>query len=95
MVIYQQLAAFASYGFPESHALAFALLVYVSAYLKVYYPAQFYCALLNSQPMGFYSPEVIINEAKRQRVEIRPVDVQWSRGDCLIEDGTYDWACAM
>ncbi len=54
--IYQQLAAFASYGFPESHALAFALLVYVSAYLKVYYPAQFYCVLLNSQPVGFYSP---------------------------------------
>ena len=85
--IYRQLAAFAAYGFPESHALAFALLVYVSAYLKVYYPAYFYCALLNSQPMGFYSPEVIVNEAKRRGIEIRPVDIQQSWSDCAIEDG--------
>ncbi len=85
--VYRQLAAFASYGFPESHALAFALLVYLSAYLKVHYPAQFYCALLNSQPMGFYSPEVIINEAKRRGIEIRPVDVQQSWSECSLEDG--------
>ena len=85
--VYRQLAAFASYGFPESHALAFALLVYLSAYLKVYYPVHFYCALLNSQPMGFYSPEAIINEAKRRCIEIRPVDIQHSWSECVLEDG--------
>ena len=84
--VYDQLAAFAAYGFPESHALAFALLVYLSAYLKVHHPVQFYCALLNSQPMGFYSPEVIVNEAKRRGIEIRPVDVQRSWSECVIED---------
>ena len=87
--IYQQLSAFASYGFPESHALAFALLVYLSAFLKVHFPVHFYCALLSSQPMGFYSPEVIVAEARRRGIEVRPVDVQHSFAECVVEEGRH------
>jgi len=83
--IFKQMAAFADYGFPESHAASFALLVYVSAYLKVYFPREFYCALLNAQPMGFYSPSSIIYEAQRKGIEILDIDVTRSVWDCTIE----------
>jgi len=83
--IFDQLAAFADFGFAESHAASFALLVYVSAYLKVYYPPEFYCSLLNAQPMGFYSPSSIVYEAQRRGVTIRPVDVSKSSFDSTIE----------
>ncbi|HOZ07016.1 MAG TPA: error-prone DNA polymerase [candidate division Zixibacteria bacterium] len=83
--IFDQLAAFADFGFAESHAASFALLVYVSAYLKVYYPQEFYCSLLNAQPMGFYAPSSIVYEARRRGVMILPVDVSRSRFDSTVE----------
>ena len=85
--IFNQISAFADYGFPESHAASFALLVYASAWLKLYYPAEFACALLNAQPMGFYAPGTIVEDAKRHGVEVRSVDVMRSDWDCTIEDG--------
>ncbi len=83
--ICKQLAAFADYGFPESHACAFAALVYISAYLKRHHPAEFTCALLNAQPMGFYQPAVIVNDARRHGVPVLPADVTRSRADCTLE----------
>ncbi len=82
--IYKQLAAFAEYGFPESHAASFALIVYISAYLKLHHPAAFYCALLNCQPMGFYQPAVITNDAHRHDITILPVDINHSRSQCVV-----------
>ncbi len=84
--IFNQISAFADYGFPESHAASFALLVYASAWLKLYYPAEFACALLNAQPMGFYAPGTIIEDAKRHGVEVRGVDVTKSDWDCTLEE---------
>ncbi len=78
--IYQQILGFGDYGFPESHAASFALLVYVSAWLKHHQPAAFFAALLNSQPMGFYAPAQLMREAQRQGVEVRPVDVRRATG---------------
>jgi error-prone DNA polymerase len=83
--IFNQISAFADYGFPESHAASFALLVYASAYVKLYYPAEFACALLNAQPMGFYSPGTIVEDARRHGVEVRGVDVMASGWDCTLE----------
>ena len=83
--ICKQLAAFADYGFPESHACAFAALVYISAYLKRHHPAEFTCALLNAQPMGFYQPAVIVNDARRHGVPVLPADVTCSRANCTLE----------
>ena len=83
--IYQQLLGFAGYGFPESHAASFALLVYASAWLKRYHPAAFACALLDSQPMGFYSPHTIVEDVKRAGVEVRGVDVMSSDWECTLE----------
>ncbi|UCE89849.1 MAG: error-prone DNA polymerase [Pseudomonadota bacterium] len=83
--IYQQIQGFGEYGFPESHAASFALLVYVSAWLKHYEPAAFACALLNSQPMGFYAPSQLLQDAQRHGVEVRPVDVNVSKWDCDLE----------
>ncbi len=83
--IFNQISAFADYGFPESHAASFALLVYASAYFKLYYPAEFACALLNAQPMGFYAPGTIVEDAKRHGVEVRGVDVMRSGWDCTLE----------
>ena len=83
--IFMQLSAFADFGFAESHAASFALLVYVSCFLKVYYPVEFYCALFNSQPMGFYSPSTILYEAKRRGVRFLPLDVTISSWDCTVE----------
>lgn len=85
--IYQQILGFGSYGFPESHAASFALLTYVSCWLKCHEPAAFFAALLNSQPMGFYAPAQLVNEARRDAVEIRPVDVRVSDWDCTLELG--------
>jgi error-prone DNA polymerase len=76
--IYQQILGFGEYGFPESHSASFALLVYVSAWLKCHHPAAFCCALLNSQPMGFYAPSQLVQDARRHGVDIYPVDVQVS-----------------
>ena len=81
--ILKYLTAFANYGFPESHSASFALLVYASAYLKHYYAPEFYAALLNAQPMGFYSPATIINDARRHGV--RPVDLAHSEWNCTLE----------
>jgi error-prone DNA polymerase len=83
--IYQQINAFADYGFPESHAASFALLVYASAYLKHYYAPEFTCALLNAQPMGFYAPGTIIEDARRHGVQVRPVDLRISEWDSTLE----------
>lgn len=85
--IFSKLESFAEYGFCKSHAAGFALLVYQSAWLKHYYPAEFYCALLNNQPMGFYTPEVIVGDARRHGVMVLPVDVNRSDGLCTVESG--------
>jgi error-prone DNA polymerase len=79
------IASFALYGFPESHAASFALLAYASAYLKVHYPAAFYAALLNNQPMGFYHPSTLVKDAQRRGVRFHPIDVQQSDWDCTVE----------
>jgi error-prone DNA polymerase len=83
--IFEQIKGFGEYGFPESHAASFALLVYVSAWLKRHEPAAFYCGLLNSQPMGFYSPSQLIQDARRHGIEIRPVDVHHSEWESTLE----------
>jgi len=83
--VFEQIRGFGSYGFPESHAASFALLVYCSAWLKCHYPAAFTCALLNSLPMGFYGPAQLIGDAKRHGVRVLPVDVQHSVWDCTLE----------
>ncbi len=83
---FKQIEGFGSYGFPESHAASFALLVYVSAYIKKYHPAAFACALLNSQPMGFYAPAEIVRDALEHDVEVRHVDVNFSEWDNRLED---------
>jgi error-prone DNA polymerase len=85
--IFNALKGFAEYGFCKSHAAGFALLCYQSAWLKKYYPAEFYAALLNNQPMGFYNPEVVVNDARRHGVPILPVDVNKSKGRCTVEEG--------
>ena len=83
--IYQQIQGFGEYGFPESHAASFALLVYVSSWLKCHEPAAFACALLNSQPLGFYSTSAIVQDARRHGVELLPADVQVSDVDSKLE----------
>ena len=79
-----QLRAFANYGFPESHAASFSLLVYASAYLKRYFAPEFYCAILNAQPMGFYSPASLIRDAQRHGIEVLPPDLAHSVWDCIL-----------
>ncbi|HET9701771.1 MAG TPA: error-prone DNA polymerase, partial [Burkholderiales bacterium] len=83
--IFKQILGFGEYGFPESHAASFALLVYVSAWLKCHHPAAFAAALLNSQPMGFYSPSQILQDARRHGVAILPADAAASKWDCTLE----------
>ncbi|MBP2646424.1 MAG: hypothetical protein H6Q77_48 [Gemmatimonadetes bacterium] len=83
--IYQQINAFADYGFPESHAASFALLVYASAYLRHYYPPEYTAAILNAQPMGFYSPGTLVEDARRHGVEVKPVDALRSGWDATLE----------
>jgi error-prone DNA polymerase len=83
--IFKQLEGFGSYGFPESHAASFALIAYASSWMKCHHPDVFCCALLNSQPMGFYAPAQIVRDAQQHGVEVRPVDVNHSRWDCTLE----------
>lgn len=83
--IAKAVGSFALYGFPESHAISFAHLAYASAYLKVHRPTEFYAALLNNQPMGFYSPATLVKDAARHGVKVRPVDVLRSEWDCVID----------
>jgi error-prone DNA polymerase len=85
--LFAQISGFGQYGFCRSHAACFALLAYQSLWLKRYHAAPFYCALLNNQPMGFYSPAVVANDARRHGVAILPVDVHWSQVRCTIEEG--------
>ena len=85
--IFEQIKGFGSYGFPESHAASFALLTYASCWLKCHEPAIFACALINSWPMGFYSPDQILQDARRHHIEIRPVDVCHSDWECSLEPG--------
>ena len=85
--IVRSITSFALYGFPESHAASFALLAYASCYLKAHYPAAFYTALLNCQPMGFYSPAVLVKDAQRHGIRVRPIDVQFSDVRCKVETG--------
>jgi len=82
---FAQIEGFGSYGFPESHAASFARLVYISAWLKCHHPAVFTCALLNSQPMGFYAPAQLVRDAREHGVEVRPVSVNHSLWDCTLE----------
>ena len=83
--VFEQIRGFGEYGFPESHAASFALIAYATAWLKCHYPAEFACALLNAQPMGFYAPATIVEDAKRHHVVVRPIDVQTSDWDCALE----------
>ncbi|MEN8129277.1 MAG: error-prone DNA polymerase [Pseudomonadota bacterium] len=83
--IFKQIKGFGDYGFPESHSASFAHLAYVSAWLKRHHPAAFTCALLNSQPMGFYAPAQLVQDARRHGVEILPIDVRYSDRDCTLE----------
>jgi len=84
--ICHQIEGFGEYGFPESHAASFALLVYVSAWLKCHHPAAFCCGLLNSQPMGFYTPSQLVQDARRHGVNVRGVEINASQWDCHLED---------
>jgi len=86
-MLFEQIKGFGEYGFPESHAASFALLVYASAWLKVHHPAAFACALLNSQPMGFYSPASIVRDAREHGVRVLPIDVAHSEVDSSLEEG--------
>ncbi|WP_274380521.1 error-prone DNA polymerase [Cognatilysobacter segetis] len=83
--VFEQIKGFGSYGFPESHAASFALITYMSCWLKCHEPAAFAAALLNSQPMGFYSPSQIVQDARRHGIEMRPVDIRYSDWDCSLE----------
>ncbi len=94
--VYRTIEGFANYGFPESHAASFALLTYASCYLKRHHPDVFACALLNSQPMGFYPPRVLINDAQRHGVNFRPLDIQQSNYDFTLEsDPDSLWSHAV
>jgi len=83
--LFEQIKGFGSYGFPESHSASFAGIVYASCWLKAHEPAAFACALLNSQPMGFYSASQIVQDAQRHRIRVHPVDVRYSDWDCTLE----------
>jgi error-prone DNA polymerase len=85
--IYDKLAGFSGFGFPKSHSAAFALLAYQSAWLRHYYPAEFLCALLNAQPMGFYPPASLVRDGQRRGVEVLPPDVNSSAATCANQDG--------
>ena len=93
--LFRQLEGFGSYGFPESHAVSFALLAYVSAWIKCHHPAVFLAALLNSQPMGFYAPAQLVSDARAHGVEVRPVDVNRSDWDSTLERRLADGRLAV
>ncbi len=88
--VFDQIRGFGEYGFPESHAASFALIAYATAWLRCHYPDVFTCSLLNAQPMGFYTPATIVDDAVRHGVEVRPVDVTASDWDCTLEPGPGD-----
>ncbi len=92
--LFEQMKGFGAYGFPESHAASFALLVYISAWLKRHYPAAFYCALLNSQPMGFYSSSQLIQDARRHAIEVHPISIHHSAWAHTLEKTATD-DCAL
>ncbi|UWR22772.1 error-prone DNA polymerase [Sulfitobacter sp. S190] len=92
---FNQIKGFGEYGFPESHAASFAKLVYVSSWMKCHYPAAFACALLNSQPMGFYAPAQIVRDAREHDVEVRGVDVNYSDWDCTLEPCAQGFALRL
>ncbi|HEV8693269.1 MAG TPA: OB-fold nucleic acid binding domain-containing protein, partial [Lysobacter sp.] len=83
--LFEQIKGFGSYGFPESHAASFALIAYASSWLKCHHPAAFACGLINSQPMGFYTPNQIVQDLRRHGVRVLPVDVRFSEWDCTLE----------
>ncbi|MEZ4271544.1 MAG: error-prone DNA polymerase [Myxococcota bacterium] len=83
--IFSQIRGFGEYGFPESHAASFALIAYATAWLRCHHPAAFTCSLLNAQPMGFYSPATLVEDAKRRGIDVRAVDVNHSQWDCTLE----------
>jgi error-prone DNA polymerase len=83
--VFEQIRGFGEYGFPESHAASFALISYATSYLKCHYPAEFACAILNAQPMGFYAPSTLVEDAKHHGVDVRCVDVGVSEWDCTLE----------
>ncbi|MGO4437261.1 error-prone DNA polymerase [Rhizobium sp. RAF56] len=89
---FNQIKGFGEYGFPESHAASFALLVYASSWVKAYYPDVFCAALLNSQPMGFYAPAQLVRDAREHGVEVRPVDINFSEWDATLEETEFDHA---
>lgn len=93
--LFRQIQGFGVYGFPESHSASFALLAYVSAWLKRHYPAAFYCALLNSQPMGFYSPSQLVQDAQRHQIKVLPIDVLHSHWDHTLEGSTHQPALRL
>src|SRR5205807_1837762 len=86
-MVYDKLVGFSGFGFPKSHAAAFGLLAYQSAWLRHHYPAEFLCALLNAQPMGFYPPATLVRDGQRRGVETHPPDVNVSAAKCTVEDG--------
>jgi len=86
-LVYDKLVGFSGFGFPKSHAAAFGLLAYQSAWLRHHYPAEFLCSLLNAQPMGFYPPSTLVRDGQRRGVETRPPDVNVSSAKCVVEDG--------
>ncbi len=88
--VFQQIRGFGEYGFPESHAASFALIAYATAWLKCHYPAEFACSLLNAQPMGFYAPATIVEDAKRHQVVVNSIDVQSSSWQCTLEPCTQN-----
>jgi error-prone DNA polymerase len=93
--IVQSITSFALYGFPESHAASFALIAYASAWLKCHYPAAFTCAILNNQPMGFYSPAVLVKDAQRHGLRVLPADVNASEYDCTIPNRDREGAAHL
>jgi DNA-directed DNA polymerase III PolC len=92
---FKQIEGFGEYGFPESHAASFAILVYDSSWVKYYYPEVFAAALLNSQPMGFYAPAQLVRDAREHKVEVRPPDVNTSDWDCTLEPAAAGNRCAL
>lgn len=87
---FKQIEGFGEYGFPESHAASFALLVYASAWFKAFYPDVFCAAILNAQPMGFYAPSQLVRDAREHGIEVKPVDINHSDWDCTLEEATFD-----
>ncbi len=93
--LFEQVKGFGGYGFPESHSASFALLAYASAWIKCHHPAAFYCALLNSQPMGFYSPSQLIQDARRHQITILPIDINFSDYEHKLEKVNEQWGIRL